>query len=272
MAENIKCPDCGASNPVDTLICGLCGKNFVEKTSSDTSSEKYEYREEPASETYSYDSSVEKSPDASNLIKPIFAAVIIIGFICFCAYSMVSDRPIRYGPGIVAPDDPIQKDVPRRFQKVFTFKEDIFTCMAEFDITARVLHRERYYLDEESKLAPVDLAMGWGIMSDEQILDKIDIGQTSRFYYWSTDKFPIPRREIETKSANMHIIPANDQLEDILLSIRQGHIVHIKGYLVWITGNNSSWNSSLTRNDTGDGACEVIYAEEIQIIDKPQIR
>ena len=58
---------------------------------------------------------------------------------------------------------------------------------------------------------PEDLALGWGRMSDSDVLAKIDITQSGRFYYWHVDDFPIPRREIETSSANMHMIPSDDR-------------------------------------------------------------
>jgi hypothetical protein len=75
------------------------------------------------------------------------------------------------------------------------------------------LSSERYSLGREADLSPVDLALGWGKMSDEAVLSKINITQSNRFYYWHVDAFPIPRREIEINSANMHMIPADDRIK-----------------------------------------------------------
>jgi hypothetical protein len=102
-------------------------------------------------------------------------------------------------------------------------------------------------------------------MSDEKVLEKIDISQSGRWYYWQTDRFPIPRREIETHSANMHMIPANEEIEDALKKVRKGEVVKIEGYLVRIDGKNGyRWISSLTRDDTGSHACEVVFVKSIQ--------
>src|SRR6185437_4176759 len=68
---------------------------------------------------------------------------------------------------------------------------------------------ERYRFDAGAALVPEDFALGWGRMSDSAVLQQIDITQSARFYYWSVRQFPIPRREIETHSANMHLIPAD---------------------------------------------------------------
>ena len=87
---------------------------------------------------------------------------------------------------------------------------------------------EHYSLGREADLSPVDLALGWGKMSDEAILKDIKISQSNRFYYWRVDEFPIPRREIEMQSANMHMIPADAQIEKILKSIRPGQMVKLK--------------------------------------------
>jgi hypothetical protein len=61
-------------------------------------------------------------------------------------------------------------------------------------------------------------------MSDSAVLAKIEITWSDRFYYWHVDDFPIPRREIEASSANMHMIPADAGIK------RQ--IAHIEGFLV----------------------------------------
>ena len=39
--------------------------------------------------------------------------------------------------------------------------------------------------------------------------------------------------------------------------------VYIKGYLVKVTKENYKWTSSMTRNDRGAGACELIWVTEI---------
>jgi hypothetical protein len=74
--------------------------------------------------------------------------------------------------------------------------------------------------------------MGWGRMSDSDVLQHIDISQSGRFYYWHVQEFPIPRREIETSSANMHMIPADADVKNQLEQVRAGEVVHLEGFLV----------------------------------------
>lgn len=134
-------------------------------------------------------------------------------------------------------------------------------------IEARVLSREDYRIGPEAALSPTDLAFGWGRMSDEAVLEKIDVSHSNRFYYWSTGEFPIPQREIEVHSANMHIIPADSTIERELKNVRKGQVVRVSGYLVRVESPDGwLWASSLSRNDAGAGACELIWAEGLTVV------
>jgi len=46
--------------------------------------------------------------------------------------------------------------------------------------------------------------------------------------------------------------------------------VQLSGYLVDAQGpDNFRWGTSLTRNDTGDGACELFLVESLQLLAPP---
>lgn len=173
---------------------------------------------------------------------------------------------VQLGPGVMAPDTPQQ--IQMHSPVSHRVKQYDITELAKFDIKAKVLAKKNYLLGREADLSPVDLALGWGNMSDERILEKIKISQSGRFYYWRVDSFPIPRREIETHSANMHLIPANDSIKSAMSQIKQGDIVEISGSLVNVISSNGDWrwNTSLTRNDTGAGACELLWVKSLRIV------
>ena len=97
-------------------------------------------------------------------------------------------------------------------------------------------------------------------------LEDIEIRQSNRFYFWRVKQFPIPRKEIQQNSANMHMIPADEDIEKRLKKIRKGHLVRFTGYLVRVDSrDNWFWKSSLTRKDTGSGACERVWVEELEL-------
>ncbi|CAG0979765.1 hypothetical protein MTYP_01692 [Methylophilaceae bacterium] len=188
--------------------------------------------------------------------------VLVIGF---GAYQSWQKREAAYSPGAPAPHAPAQRASANSGQ-VFINGHRI-KPLEGFSIEARVLSVRHYNHDRESSLAPVDLALGWGRMADDAVLRHIDISQRNRWYFWRTDNFPIPRREIETHSANMHMIPANAEIENKLKSVSSGKIVRINGYLVEADANDGwRWRSSLTREDTGPGACELVLVETLTVL------
>lgn len=188
------------------------------------------------------------------------ALLLIVGVM-----TLRRHQPLQPQPGVLAASAPAQIDLAHG---AALQRGDItLTTRAHFDITARVLSREDYSFGADAELIPLDLALGWGRMSDSAVLAKIDISQSHRFYHWRVDDFPIPRREIETSSANMHMIPADPEVKRQLERVRQGEVVHIEGFLVDASrANGWHWNTSLTRNDTGGGACELIYVERIETV------
>jgi len=174
------------------------------------------------------------------------------------------------GPGVVAPDAPAQTTLERpSYQPHGDF---LLERIAEFEVVAAVLSAKRYRLGREARLAPVDLALGWGPMSDQAIVDRLSISQFRRFYWWKARQLPIPRRDIERHSANMHMIPATPEVARHLKRVRRGDVVHLSGYLVNASMDGRwRWRTSVTRDDTGSGACELVLVEEVRVADGPHV-
>lgn len=196
--------------------------------------------------------------------KKLFIPFILFALV-FIAIKLFPEKTIEHPPGILVNEIPEQVELD---PPIYIEKGDyIITAKATFNIKGRILSIETYNTGRESDLSPIDFAMGWGPMSDQAVLDKIDISQSRRWYKWKTNRYPIPRRQIEVNSANMHIIPANDKVEDKLNDLYQGNVVQLVGYLVYVKGrDNWFWKSSLTREDTGNHACEVFYVEEVIVL------
>jgi len=191
--------------------------------------------------------------------------ILLLVCVGLVIYFISEKRSVDPGPGIVAPNSPLQEELLD--SEPFRFNDNVIYPLASFQLTARVLSRENYTLGAESDLSPVDLTFGWGPMSDSAILEDISISQSGRWYRWSTKAFPIPRREIEVNSANMHIIPSSLLVENELDRVRKGHVVALMGRLVRIKNDEGwEWSSSLTREDTGARSCELIWVESLEIM------
>lgn len=196
-------------------------------------------------------------------MKPEIARLWLVGTVVLIIGALLwTPGEIEHPPGVLVPQAPRQVELTEA--AAFTHDQYTITPLADFQLKARVLGVEAYRMGAEAKLSPVDLALGWQNMSDTQVLQDIEISQGNRFYFWRTETFPIPRKQIESQSANMHLVPANEDVARQLKQARVGSLVSISGKLIGVSGEGGwEWRSSLTRDDTGNGACELIWVESI---------
>jgi hypothetical protein len=191
--------------------------------------------------------------------------LICAALVAFGIWRWYSQRDIERAPGVLAAEAPWQDEI-RAGSGIERLGFRLIP-RADFSATVRVLRREDYSRGPLADLVPTDFAVGWGPMSDSSVLANIQISQGNRFYYWRTDTWPIERRDIEVHSANWHVIPENPSVEDALTKVRAGSLVELRGRLVDIEGKEGGMRTSLTRDDTGAGACEILLASSVRLLD-----
>lgn len=105
-------------------------------------------------------------------------------------------------------------------------------------------------------------------MSNYHVLKDIKITQKFRWYDYRYDMPPpIPKREIINHSANMHLIPANEDIAQRIAGVKRGQIVKFKGYLVNVNADyGRSWRTSLSRTDSGAHSCELVWVESFRVL------
>jgi hypothetical protein len=252
MTQEVVCPNCGqsGSSPVECFKCGII----------------YSRYEQGKSGAIGTDGSFSISSGAEGTKNPLFTWILLLvalGVGCF--FFWLKDD-VRHPPGILVDSDP--KQVIGRSNQTWARGTKTIIPLARFKVKARVLSTERYRFGDGSDLAPVDLALGWGLMSDQALLDKLVIAQGNRRYALEPQEpnARLPWREIMSHSSNMHIIPANKEIEKSVLQIHAGDIVELQGYLVGVKERGQwVWFSSLSRTDIGDGACELFWVERVLI-------
>ncbi len=179
--------------------------------------------------------------------------------------DLAAIQPAEYVRWLSPDKAPYQKAIRRA--RPLRHGDYTLTPLARFQLAGRVLGSKRYRFDREAELAPVDLAMGWGPMARSEVLNAIEIRQAGRWYHWRADQMPVPRRDIETNSANMHIIAASDTVAEALKRVRAGDRIRFRGFLVQVQGDDGwQWRSSLRRDDTGSGACEVVVVDHLEYL------
>lgn len=186
-------------------------------------------------------------------------SVVVLGYLIVRDWDT---KPIVHPPGLLVIEKPIQVDMQ---PSLFMLDDYQLTRRASFEIRARVLSTEPYYLHRESDLSPLDLALGWGVMSDQAVLDRIDISQSGRWYRTRYElPPPVPEQQIISSSSNMHMIPARVDIDRSLKALRSGDVIILRGYLVDVDHDSGwFWRTSMSRTDTGNGACEIVYVESL---------
>jgi hypothetical protein len=197
-------------------------------------------------------------------------AVWIVLFVAVLskAWGQWEQRAVHPADGVLAPEAPVQADANGEPEVVLG--RWTLTPRATYDIKARILGREDYRFDPIANLAPLDLALGWGPMSDSRVLRAFEISQGARFYSWRPvdESLPIELGEVTRHSANTHVIPASAAVAAKLARLRRaGQVVHLSGLLVdGERDDGLKVRTSLTRTDTGAGACEFLLVQAVEIL------
>ena len=135
------------------------------------------------------------------------AKALLAACFAWSGWTWLGERPIVPVDGEIAAAEPRQ--VEPSSDSFVQIGRWVLTPRAGYQITARILGHERYRFDELADLIPEDLVLGWGPMSDNRVLQTVDISQSHRFYYWrATEETPIEPAQIMTHSANTHGIRA----------------------------------------------------------------
>lgn len=109
-----------------------------------------------------------------------------------------------------------------------------------------------------------DLCVIWGQNLRAEVLDGVTFSNTS-FTCWAEWRLGVPFSMAHL--SNNHILADSPQLQHQLRHIGKGDQVRIKGYLAqYSNGPEFTRDTSLTRTDTGMGACETIYVTEMEVL------
>ncbi len=194
-----------------------------------------------------------------------FAVVGILGLLI---WWVCPPGEVRHPPGVRVEALPEQSEFPPRpLGRVHGYD---LTAVASYQVSARVLHTKRYWADADD-LVPYDIALGWGPMSDQGVLDQLELTQGNRFFFYQwREQPPLPLPEIVCHAANNHVIAANSDVAAAVRRLRPGQFVQMRGYLVNVSRPDGfHWNTSVSRTDNGKGACEVFYVEAIVVNNEP---
>lgn len=176
-------------------------------------------------------------------------------------------------PFLIEPEQRILdlKETSNSFEmKYIKNKAFMITPIAEYKITAIVLSKKNYWFDGDyGIIAPYDLSLAWGALSFKQSYSQIKVRQGYRTTSWTLKKdCLLDDYFIRTHISNVHIIPNNEYIRKQIAHLKKYDRVYMEGYLVrydLFNGNRQSYaESSLSREDLGNHACELFLVKYIQ--------
>lgn len=144
------------------------------------------------------------------------------------------------------------------------------TPKADYTVRGIVVSTRRYLHDRNSFLSPCDVALAWGGLAEDDLWRRISWDQSGRWYWWTYDEdFPYDNSMIARHSANTHIIPATPNLRRAVLGLDAGDRAALSGQLVFVDASDGDttwwWHTSLSREDTGEGSCEVLFLRSLEV-------
>jgi hypothetical protein len=180
------------------------------------------------------------------------------------ALEALLQNPVQTKEGVPEPFEVTRKD--------FTYT---VTPLYSYELWGMIVsyHHSASFVDISHKqwndyLNTKDVCVIWG--------RNIETGVYERMTFRNRDFtcfYRYPDRETgelftENALSNNHLLPADPLVADAVLKARKGDQVRLKGWLVsyGLKGAPYARRSSTVRNDRGNGACEVVYVTEFEVL------
>jgi len=169
----------------------------------------------------------------------------------------------------LAPAAPLQERLPEAARRPVDLGGGYSAAPSHrFAVEAVVLSRHPYRFGAAAAVSPLDLALGWGPMSNPALLAHLDIAQRGRFGHLRAGPGgPVETAGLGRHWANVHLVPAGEAVARQLAGIAEGRVVRLTGALVDVSGPGGFvWRSSTSRTDRGPGACEILLVREVSVL------
>ncbi len=151
------------------------------------------------------------------------------------------------------------------------------TPLYHYDISGLIVgafNYKNFSVEKSEKVFPLDLCLIWGsnLAKKVHLNAEVHFSQDCR-WCWVNWSGPVDFNLQEL--SNNHLLINDDRIWRIAKELKRGDQVRITGELVNARirplkggGVPITWNTSLTRDDSGAGACELIYVEDIKVLRK----
>jgi len=189
-----------------------------------------------------------------------FISIILL----FCLFSLTVNAKECKNNGTL--NAPIQKNGSWDLLKYgpFTIKP-VYQFSGQLKLLATNNFLYSYDRTMESMISPIDIVLGWGPASNNDIINQLIFHTRNRWLqilYKDDNYLNLPKLStIYSHISHSHVIPSSIQIQEQILSTAINKNIYVEGYLVNVEypDKNWTWNTSNERLDTGIGACEIFY-------------
>lgn len=120
--------------------------------------------------------------------------------------------------------------------------------------------------DDWAEEVALDVALAWGPVASPGILSHMTFHLKRRYVSVRWDGgMPLNQRVVMQHLSNHHLVAGSPAVQESLDQIRPGDFVKLEGKLVDLQGPAGQFRTSLSRDDVGNGACEVVWVERIEV-------
>ena len=169
---------------------------------------------------------------------------------------------------------PIQKEASGEKEKIIIGgKEITIEKLYSYEVSGRVVqtyeYKDYYYGDETyNTIAKKDVGIVWGNLVQDDILKNIKFSMNgARFLKYTYRRGDWEKKlgsKIKKLCSNNHLISNDETITSLIKQIKKNDYIKISGYLINAYWDNSYLTTSISRDDEGNGACEVVYVTDIK--------
>jgi len=132
---------------------------------------------------------------------------------------------------------------------------------------------DMYHKDWGDVINIKDLCVIWGENLSSEVYQKMKFSSGSWTCYASFKRGSRQKDWVKFKGhalSNNHLLAKNKKINKAIMATERGDQIYMKGYLANYGRKDSGGRrrSSLTRTDTGNGACETVYVTDFRILKK----
>ena len=170
---------------------------------------------------------------------------------------------------------PIQQETEEEnFSFKYYDKKYLVKPLADYEISGMVVSHNDIHswfdmYHDKSSVDIKDLCVLWGTNTRNNLFKDFKFESGAWTCYFSTSNNEAYEKFFQDEISNNHLISADPKIRDLIQSARIGDQIKMKGHLVSYTSedNPQGWrSSSLVREDTGNGACEVMYVKDFRFL------